>query len=141
MSSSSPSRWGRRRRRSRIGHHALNESIIGLLQSYLRREEIAVVELVESAAYRGYGTLPANSRRSPRGGPRNSMCSRPRMSYHRIKCAHLWGPVPGGRLRQGRTRSQGGGAILDGAGAGFAVGATESAGGRSVDTGAGATKG
>ena len=35
----------------------------------------------------------------------------------------------------------GGGVILDGAGEGFAVGATESAGGRGADTGAGATKG
>ena len=36
------------------------------------------------------------------------MCSRPETSYHRIKYAHQWGPVPGGRLKQGRTRSQGG---------------------------------
>ena len=70
------------------------------------------------------------------------MCLRPETSYHRIKYAHQWGPVPGGRLKQGQTRLQGaGGAILDGAGAGFAVGATESAGGRGADTGAGATKG
>ena len=100
-----------------------------------------MIELAERGAYRGYGMLPANSRRSPRGGLRSSMCSRPGTSYRRIKYAHQWGPEPGGRPRQGRTRSQGGGAILDRAGAGFAVGATESAGGRGADTGAGATKG
>ena len=49
--------------------------------------------------------------------------------------------MPGGRLKQGRMRSQGGGAILDGAAAGFAVGATESAGGRGADKGAGVTTG
>ena len=113
-----------------------------LLQSYLWREGIAVVELAERGAYRGYGTLPENSRQSPRGGPRSSMCSRPGTSYHRIKYANQWGPVPGGHLRQGRTRSKGGGgAILDGAGAGFAVEATEPAGGKGADTGAGVTKG
>ena len=138
MSSLSPSRWGRRRRRSRIGHHVWNRSTIGLLQSYLWREGIAVVELVERGAYRGYGTLPANSRRSPRGGLMTSMCSRPGTSYHRIKHAHQWGPVLGGRLRQGQTRSQGGGQSSMGPGRGFAVGATESAGGRGADTGAGA---
>ena len=90
-------------------HHALNEPTIELLQSNLWREGIAVVELAERGAYRGYSTLPANSRRSPRGGPRSSMCSRPGSSYHRINYAHQWGPEPGGRLRQGRTRSQGGG--------------------------------
>ena len=100
-----------------------------------------MVELAERGAFQGYGTLPANSRRSPRGGPKNSMCSRPEMSYHRIKYAHQWGPVPGARLRQGRTRSQGGVSILDGVGAGFTVGATESVGGRGADTGVGATKG
>ena len=68
-----------------------------------------MVELAERGAYRGYGTLPADSRRSPRGGPRSSMYSRPETSYHRIKYAHQWGPVLGGRLKQGRTRSQGGG--------------------------------
>ena len=77
-----------------------------------------MVELAERGAYRGYGTPPANSQRSPRGGPRSSMCSRPRTSYHRIKYAHQWGPVPGGRLRQGRTRSQGGGQSSMGPGRG-----------------------
>ena len=67
-----------------------------------------MVELAERGAYRGHGTLPANSRRSPRGGPKSSMCSRPGTSYRCIKYAHRWGPVPGGRLRQGRNRSQGG---------------------------------
>ena len=37
------------------------------------------------------------------------MCSRLETSYRRIKYAHQGGPVSGGRLRQGRTRSQGGG--------------------------------
>ena len=100
-----------------------------------------MVELAGRGAYPGYGTLPANSRQSPRGGPRSSMCLRPGMSYHRIKYAHQWEPEPGESLRQGRTRSQGGGAILDGVGAGFAVGATESAGCRGADKCAGATKG
>ena len=100
-----------------------------------------MVELAERGAYRGYGTLAANSRRSPRGGPRSSMCSRPETSYHRIKYAHQWGPVPGGRLKQGRTRLHGGGEILHGAGVGLAVGATESIAGRGTETGAGGTKG
>ena len=72
------------------------------------RGEIVVVESAERGAYRGYGTLPANSRRSPRAGPRSSMCSRLETSYRRKKYAHQGGPVSGGRLRQGRTRSQGG---------------------------------
>ena len=69
------------------------------------------------------------------------MCSRPKTSYRRIIYAHQGGAVSGGCLRQGRTRSKGGGAILDGARAGFAVGTTESAGGRGADAGAGATTG
>ena len=99
-----------------------------------------MVERTERGAYRGYGTLPANSRRSPRGGPSSSMCLRPETSYRPIKYAYQGGLVSGGRLKQGRTRSQGGGAILHGAGAGFAVGTTTSAG-RGADTGAGVTTG
>ena len=108
-SSWSPSRWDRRRQKSQIGHHVLSGSTIGLLPSYRWRGEIVVVELAERGAYRGYGTLPANSIRSPRAGSRSSMCSRPETSYRRIKYAHQGGAVSGGRLRQGRTRSQGGG--------------------------------
>ena len=69
------------------------------------------------------------------------MCARPETSYRHIQYAQQGGLVPGGRLKQGRMRSQGGGGILDGAGAGFAVGATESAGGRGADTGAGVKPG
>ena len=36
------------------------------------------------------------------------MCSRFETSYRRIKYAHQGGAVSGGRLRKGRTRSQGG---------------------------------
>ena len=85
--------------------------------------------------------MPENSRQSPRAGPRSSMGSRLETCYRRIKYAHLGRAVSGGHLRQGRTRSQGGGAVLEGAGAGFAVGTTEFAGGRGADTGAGATTG
>ena len=46
-----------------------------------------------------------------------------------------------GPFKAGANEVAGGGAILDEAGAGFAVGATESAGGRGADTVAGATKG
>ena len=81
-----------------------------------------MVELKERGAYRGYGTLPANPRRSPRGGPMTSMCSSPGTSYHRIKYAHQWGPVLRGRLRQGRTRSQGGGNPRWGRGGGSRLG-------------------
>ena len=44
-------------------------------------------------------------------------------------------------FRAGANEVAGGGAILDGVGAGFAVGVTESAGGRGADTGTGGTKG
>ena len=60
-----------------------------------------MVELAGRGAYRGYGTLPANLLRSPRGDPRSSMCSRPQTSYRRIKYAHKGGAVSGGRLKQG----------------------------------------
>ena len=140
-SSWSPFRWDRRRRKSRIGHRVLNGSTIGLLPFYRWRGGIVVVERVERGAYRGYGTLPANSRQSPCAGPRGLMCLRLGTSYRRIKCAHQGGAVSGGRVRQGRTRSQGGRGVLEGAGAWFTVGATESAGGRCADTGAGATTG
>ena len=46
-----------------------------------------------------------------------------------------------GPSKAGANEVARGGAILYGAGAGFAVGSTESAGGRGADTGAGATKG
>ena len=46
-----------------------------------------------------------------------------------------------GPCKAGANEVAGGGAVLVGAGAGFAVGTTESAGGGSVDTGAGATAG
>ena len=46
-----------------------------------------------------------------------------------------------GPFKAGANEVAGGGAILDGAGAGFAVGATESAGSRGADTGAGTPKG
>ena len=46
-----------------------------------------------------------------------------------------------GPFKAGANEVAGEGATLDGAGAGFAVGATEYAGGRGADTGAGATKG
>ena len=108
-SSWSLSRWDRRRRKSRIGHRVLNGSTIGLLPSYRWRGGIIVVERVECDAYRAYGRLPANSRQSPRAGPRGLMCLRLGTSYRRIKCAHQGGAVSGGRVRQGRTRSQGGG--------------------------------
>ena len=66
------------------------------------------------------------------------MYSRPETSYHRIKYAHQWGPVRG-PFKAGANEVAGGGALLDGARTGFAVGATESAGGRGADTGAGVT--
>ena len=68
-----------------------------------------MVEFAECGAYQGYRTLPVNSRRSPRGGPKSSMGSRPGTSYYCIKYAYEWGPKPGSHLRQVRTRSQGGG--------------------------------
>ena len=46
-----------------------------------------------------------------------------------------------GPYKGGANEVTGGGAIIDGTGAGSAVGATESAGGRGADTGAGAIKG
>ena len=46
-----------------------------------------------------------------------------------------------GSCKTGANKVAGGGAVLVGAGAGFAVGATESAGGGSADTGVGATAG
>ena len=100
-----------------------------------------MVERVERGAYREYGTLPENSRQSPRAGPKSSTCLRLEMSYRRIKYAHQGGAGSGGRLRQRRMRSQGGGAVLEGAGAELAVGTTESAGGGCANTGAGATTG
>ena len=46
-----------------------------------------------------------------------------------------------GPFQAGANEVAGGGAILDLAGAGFAVGATESAGGRGADIGAGSQRG
>ena len=137
----SPSRLDGRRRKSRIGHHVLSGSTSELLPPYRWRGEIVEVELAELGAYRGYGTLPAKSRRSPRAGPRSSMCSRPKTSYRRIIYAHQGGGGVRRPFKAGANEVEGGGAILDGAGAGLAVGITESAGGRGADTGAGATTG
>ena len=44
--------------KSRIGHHVLSGSTIGLLPSYRWRGDIVVIELAERGTYRGYGTLP-----------------------------------------------------------------------------------
>ena len=65
------------------------------------------------------------------------MFSRPETSYRRIIYAHQGGGGVRGPFKAGANKVEGGGAILDGAGAGFAVGTTESAGGRGADTGAG----
>ena len=92
------------------------------------RGEVVVVERAERGAYREYGTLPANSRRSPRAGPRSSMCSSGGASVR-------------GPFKAGANEVAGGEAVLIGVRAGFAVGTTESAGGRGTDTRAGATTG
>ena len=105
--SKSPPRRDRPRRKFRRGHHAWSESTIELQQSYLQRGGIVTVELAERGAYQGYGTQPVSSRRNPRGGPKSSMSSRLGTSYRRIECAHQGGVVSRGRVRQGRTRSQG----------------------------------
>ena len=105
----SPSRLDRRRRKSRIEHHVLSGSTIELLPPYRWRGEIVVVELAERGAYRGYGTLPAKSRRSPRAGPRSSMCSRPETSYRRIIYAHQGGGGVRGPFKAGANEVEGGG--------------------------------
>ena len=69
------------------------------------------------------------------------MCSRPETSYRRIIYAHQGGGGVRAPFKAGANEVGGGGAILDGAGAGFTVGITESAGGRGADTDAGATTG
>ena len=69
------------------------------------------------------------------------MYSRLGTSYRRIKCAHQGGAVSARAFKTGANEVAGGGAVLEGAEAGFAVWATESAGGGCADTGAGATTG